>query len=150
MTSIHQRQALHIVGIELRTCNEEAYQTIPPHWQRFMAEAVPALVPQRLSDDVYAVYTHFQNAGVDNAGTYSCVIGVAVPPAFVAAPAGLIRVVVPASRRVVLPVSEGRPERVPQAWQAIWARDDLAQTYIADYEHYRPDGRIDISIGVAA
>jgi len=151
MTTIHQHQALHVVGIELRTSNAEAHRTIPPHWQRFVAEAVLQSIPDRLSDEVYVVYTHYEHAGVDNAGIYSCVIGAAVPPAGVAALApGLVRVVVPASRRVVLPVPGGRPDRVYETWQASWARQDLARTCIADHEHYRADGGIDLSIGVAA
>ena len=35
MEIIDQAQALHIVGIELRTSNAEAARTIPAFWQRF-------------------------------------------------------------------------------------------------------------------
>ena len=147
MRTILQDQAIHVIGIELRTSNDEAFNTIPAHWQRFTAEAIPARVPGKLSDDVYVVYTNFQNAGRDNQGIYSLVIGVAVPPA-ATPPAGFTRVVIPASARAVFPVEKGRFDRVGQAWQAIWQRGELKKTFIADYERYRADGTIDILVGV--
>lgn len=147
MRTIQQDQAIHVIGIELRTSNDQAFNTIPAHWQRFTAEAIAAQVPGKLSDDVYAVYTDFQNAGRDNQGIYSLVIGMAVPPA-ATPPAGLARVVIPASARAVFPVEKGRFDLVGQAWQAIWQRGDLKKTFIADYERYRADGTIDILVGV--
>lgn len=146
METREQGQALHVVGIELRTRNTEAMQTIPAHWQRFQAEGVMARIPARTSDDVFGVYTHFEHAGRDNEGLYSLVIGACVP-ADAEVPAGMVRVVVPASRRAVFPVDEGRPDRVGDAWQEIW-RTPLPKTFIADYEHYHADGRIEILIGV--
>ncbi|MGE3346161.1 MAG: GyrI-like domain-containing protein [Ramlibacter sp.] len=147
MNIIEQEQALTVVGIELRTTNEDAFQTIPAHWARFSQQAVASRVPGRLSDDVYAVYTHFQNAGRNNLGLYSLVIGPAVA-ASAAVPEGLVRVVVPASRRAVFPVAPGRPDLVGAAWQAIWQRTDLRKTFIAEYEHYRADGQIEILVGL--
>jgi predicted transcriptional regulator YdeE len=80
MHIIHQDQAIHVFGIELRTSNDEAMQTIPPHWQRFSQEAVLANIPGKISDDVYAVYTHFDNAGSNNQGVYSLILGAQVHP----------------------------------------------------------------------
>ena len=71
MRFIAQPQALHVVGIALRTHNGEAFQTIPPLWGRFAQSGLAERLPHRLSDDVYAVYTQFQNAGVDNSGWYT-------------------------------------------------------------------------------
>lgn len=141
-----QAQALHVIGIELRTSNAQAAQTIPAHWQRFAQEGVLAAIPGRASDDVYAVYTHFENAGRGNDGLYSLVIG-ALAPAGADVPGGMVRVVVPASRRAVFPVAKGRFDLVGAAWQAIW-QTELPKTFIADYEHYRADGRIEILVGV--
>lgn len=60
MQFIPQPQALHVVGLALRTHNGEAFQTIPPHWARFSPSALAQRLPYRLSDDGYAVYTRFQ------------------------------------------------------------------------------------------
>ena len=145
-----QSQALHVVGIALRTHNGEAFQTIPPLWGRFGQSGLANRLPHRLSDDVYAVYTHFQNAGIDNSGWYTLVVGHAVPgdtPAL--PPEGLVHVVAPASQRAVFEVAQGRPDLVGAEWQQIWQRSDLQKTTLADYERYQPDGRISIHIGIA-
>lgn len=140
-------QAITVIGIELRTTNTVAMQTIPPHWQRFAQEGVLAALPAKLSNDVFAVYTHFENAGSNNVGLYSLVIGAAVSPN-AAVPAGMVRVVVPASPRAVFAVEAGRFDLVGAAWQAIWAHTELPKTFIADYEQYHGDGHITISIGL--
>ena len=147
MHTVPAGPALHIFGIELRTSNPEAARTIPPHWQRFGEQAVLTHIPGRLTDDVYAVYTHFTNAGRDNVGSYSLVIGAQVHPD-TPLPAGMTRAVVPASARAVFAVEKGRFDQVGAAWQDIWTRSDLDKTFVADYEHYLPDGRINIMVGI--
>ncbi len=150
MQPLPPSQALHVVGLALRTHNGEAFQTIPPLWTRFAQAGLTDRLPHRLSDDIYAVYTHFQHAGVDNRGWYTLVIGHAVPgdtPDL--PPEGLTHVVAPASRRAVFEVAQGRPDLVGAEWQQIWQRADLPKTTLADYERYQPDGRISIHIGIA-
>lgn len=147
MKILTQPDALHVIGIELRTSNLEAARTIPPFWQRLSQERVLEQLPGRLSDDVYAVYTHFEHAGLSNDGLYSLVIGAALP-AQAPVPAGMVRVVAPAGRRAVFDVEHGRPDLVGAAWAGIWAHDELPKTFVADYERYGADGRIDIWIGL--
>lgn len=147
MHTTDQDHAIHVIGIELRTTNNEAFETIPAHWQRFGTENVPAQVADRQGDTVYAVYTHFEHAGRNNQGLYSLVLGPAVAPG-AAVPHGMVRVVVPASRRAVFPVEKGRLDRVAAEWQAIWQRTDLRKTFVADYERYSADGSIDILVGL--
>jgi predicted transcriptional regulator YdeE len=117
MNTIDFDHAIHVIGIELRTTNEEAFQTIPVHWKRFTEEGVPGHVAGKQSSDVYAVYTHFQNAGRNNQGLYSLVIGVSADAAAVV-PQGFTRVVVPASLRAVFPVEKGRFDLVGA--KALW------------------------------
>lgn len=148
MQTVFQEHAIHVMGIELRTSNEEAFRTIPGHWQRFSGEGIAQRVPSRRSEDVYAVYTDFENAGRDNEGVYSLVIGCAVDPR-AEVPAGFTRVVVPAGRRAVFSVERGRFDQVGPAWQDIWRRE-FPRSYIADYERYAPDGTIEILVGMPA
>jgi predicted transcriptional regulator YdeE len=142
-------QAITVVGIELRTTNMVAMETIPGHWARFASEGVLAAIPGRLSDEVYAVYTHFENAGANNHGLYSLVIGAAVAAA-TDVPRGMVRVVIPASARAEFAVPAGRFDLVGPAWQATWALTALPKTYIADFEHYRANGDITISVGLSS
>lgn len=147
MYTLFQDQAIHVIGIELRTTNRDAAQTIPPHWQRFQAEGIAARIPGRTDDAVLAVYTHFQDAGRSNEGLYSLILGAATDPA-TDVPAGMVRAVLPVSQRAVFPVEAGRFDLVGPAWQAIWARTELRKTFIADYERYAADGSITIGIGL--
>jgi predicted transcriptional regulator YdeE len=142
-----QHDPLLIIGIELRTSNDEAARTIPDHWRRFSQLQVPKNVPQRLGEDVIAVYTHFEHEGIDNHGRYSLVIGCPVQGR-PEVPPGMVSVRVAPSRRVRFVVEPGRPDLVGAAWQRVWQRDDLPKTYLADYERYGPDGSIELCIGV--
>jgi predicted transcriptional regulator YdeE len=147
MQIVQQDTALRIMGIELRTSNDEAMQTIPAHWQRFTEDGVLARIPGKLSDEVYAVYTHFENAGVDNRGIYSLIIGAPVSSTQ-AMPPGMSHAVLPASPRAVFPVPPGRFDQVGAVWQDVWQRDDLPKTFVADCERYRANGDIHILVGV--
>lgn len=149
MHIVQQDHAIHVIGLALRTSNQEAFETIPPHWQRFTADGVLARIPGRLSDEVYAVYTDFEHAGLNNQGLYTLILGARVAPG-TPVPPGLAAAVVPAARRAVFPVDQGRFDLVGAAWQAVWARHDLKKTYIAEYERYRADGTIEICVGIAA
>jgi predicted transcriptional regulator YdeE len=147
MKTEHQPEAITIVGLELRTNNEEAFQTIPMHWHCFGTEGILEQIPNKASTDVYAIYTHFEYEGLNNTGMYSLVIGAAVTH-LETVPAGLTRIQLPASSYQIFPVEQGRPDLVGQAWQTIWQQDTSSRTFIADGERYRSDGTIDILLGV--
>jgi predicted transcriptional regulator YdeE len=134
-----------IIGLELRTSNDIAFETIPAHWQRFTSEKIFSRIPNRTADNVYAVYTNYQNLGVNNEGIYSCVIGAAVKNTS-QIPDGLIVVSLPASTYQVVLVE--RAEMVGQAWQTIWQQDTGKRTFIADTECYYPDGKVEIHLGI--
>lgn len=149
ITFFDQRDPLLVIGIALRTSNDEAMGTIPDHWRRFSARKVVAQVPQRVGGDVIAVYTHFEHEGIDNLGQYSLVIGCPVrgrPQV----PPGMVSVFVAPSRRARFVVENGRHDLVGAAWQRVWAHDELPKTYLADYERYGPDGSIDLCIGISS
>jgi predicted transcriptional regulator YdeE len=139
--------AMTIVGLELRTSNAQAFETIPAHWQRFYQEAVLAQIPDKISGDVYALYTHFENPGVNNEGVYSLIIGAQVAAAG-AVPVGLRAASVPAGRYAVFAVQAGQPHQVGARWQEIWAQAELPRRFVADFERYGPAGQIDIFVGL--
>lgn len=142
-----QTHAIRIIGLELRTSNDAAMQTIPLHWQRFMAEGVVGQIEGKLSDTVYAVYTHFENAGIDNRGQYSMIIGAPVS-SHQSVPAGLSHCVIPAGNRVVFEGPHGQPERIGEVWHEVWLHTNLPKTFAVEYERYQADGSIDVSIGL--
>ena len=147
MHFITQPHAIRIIGLELRTSNEVAMQTIPSNWQRFMAEAVMTQIEGKLSNAVYAVYTHFENAGHNNIGQYSMIIGAQVSSQH-PVPVGLCHCTVPAGPRAVFKGVRSQPERISEIWQEVWLRTDLPKTFVAEYERYLVDGTIEVSIGL--
>ena len=63
-----------LIGIELKTSNEQARaaKEIPQHWDKFYKEGVLAKIPNKVSEDVYALYTDYEG---DHTKPYSCIIG---------------------------------------------------------------------------
>lgn len=145
--TIEHTEPTTVIGLELRTSNAEAFRTIPPHWQRFTAEKVLDRISPRLSDSVFAAYTRFEHEGRDNEGSYSLVIGAAVPPG-TPVPEGLTRIDMPAQRCAVLEVERGRHDKVGDAWRMIWQQADLPKSYRCEHERYDTDGRIRIYVGL--
>lgn len=148
MKIVMQNKPMKIVGIELRTSNEVAFHDIPKHWQRFYQEGILSRIPNKVSNDVFAVYTNFENEGKNNSGTYSLIVGAEVE-SLERVPSDLAATVVSESKRRVFAVPTGQPEKVGEQWQQIWGLTDLDKTFIADYEHYRESGEIEIHIGVS-
>lgn len=143
---------IHIIGIELRTTNDngQAFTDIPPLWESFMKNNCGAQIPNKLDDNIYAVYTHFENAGKNNRGMYTMIIGCSVKPN-TTAPAGFTTVTIPSGHYRVFPVKQGRPDKVGEAWQAIWAIPETEKKnwlFNCEFERYQTSGEIDIFIGV--
>ncbi|WP_119459688.1 GyrI-like domain-containing protein [Rhodospirillaceae bacterium SYSU D60014] len=125
------REAFTIVGIAARTSNSEGGR-IAALWQRFYAEGIQQRIPDRLSDDVYSLYTDYES---DHTGPFTLVIGCAVSKAE-ALPDGLVAKAVPAAKYAVIDATGPQPDTVMQQWQAIWA-SDLPRSYSGDFDLYR-------------
>jgi len=147
MKKITQQKNIQIVGIELRTSNLEAMQTIPPFWQKFYQEGVLQQIANKVSDNIYAVYTNFENEGKNNEGVYSLIIGAEVKN-FDNIPAPFVSTVIPVSKRAVFEVETGHPEKVGEKWQEIWQTTVFEKSYISEYELYYSSGEIKIYIGI--
>lgn len=145
-------QPIFVIGLELRTNNDTAFQDIPPFWGRFYQENIAGKVPNKVSDEVYGIYTHFENEGVNNKGTYSLILGCPVSN-LKEVPEGMISCTIPPSNFIVFPVESGKPEKVGEKWMEIWKRGendkefDQKRTYLCDFERYNSTGEINIFIG---
>jgi predicted transcriptional regulator YdeE len=143
---------IHIVGIELRTSNDNgrAFVEIPPFWEQFLKNNYAAQIPDKLDEDIYAVYTHFENEGKNNRGLYSLIIGCAVKRN-TEPPKGFSAVTIPSGQYRVFSVEGGRPDKVGLAWQDIWAIPENQKQnwrFSCEFERYRTSGEIDIFIGI--
>src|SRR5688572_1197314 len=115
-------QPISIIGIEIRTTNEnlKCAQDIPPLWERFFKENCMEKIENKLDQDIFAVYTHFENEGKNNNGMYSVIIGCQTTPDTIA-PSGFTKIQIPQGKYHVFPVEEGRQDKVGDAWFAIWS-----------------------------
>ena len=147
MKYINQTKALKIIGLKTKTGGEKAFQDIPPHWQKFFSEKIIDKIPNKISKDIYGIYTDFENEGKNNKGIYSFIIGAEVFD-FKNIPEGLDKVIIPKSEYEVFS-GGNNPEQIGEKWREIWEYNFKKQkTYILEYEKYYEDGNIDIFIGV--
>ncbi len=139
-------ESIKVVGLLVRTNNMQAIQIIPALWQKFYSESMPEKITNKASDSVYALYTDFENEGIDNKGQYSFLIGMEVKD-FSDIPDGLSKAVIPSSNYYQFDIERGKPEKVFEKWKEIWDMTDLENTYKCDFERYQSSGEIAIYIG---
>lgn len=144
------KEPIYIIGVDIRTTNDDlaCYKDIPPLWQKVMSEKLLDKIPNKISDEVYGVYTEFEHEGIDNSGEYTFLIGAPVST-LEDIPEGFVGVIIPPSEYQVFPVEPANPEMVGKTWHKIWEHPfEKIKTYVLEFERYRPDGKIDICIGV--
>lgn len=148
----HLENPIKIIGIELRTTNDngQSFHDIPPFWDRFIKENCVEKIPSKRDQNIYAVYTHFENAGKNNFGMYSLIIGCEVTDNAII-PDGFVSATIPAGNYRHFSVENGSPDKVGETWQKIWnipANEKKSWRFQCEYECYRSSGEIDIFIGV--
>jgi len=154
MTSITAKAHLKgffLEGISVRTTNKngQSAKDIGELWGRFMDNNVLLQIEDRITDEIYCVYTDYES---DYTGFYTAVLGCKVS-SLDNIPEGLISLIVPAADYVKY-VAKGRlPDCVAEAWQNIW-NSDLDRSYIADFDAWGAnvqnpeDAEVDIYVGV--
>jgi predicted transcriptional regulator YdeE len=139
-------------GISVHTTNQggQAGNDIGALWGRFMSDNILNKIVDRLSDEVYCIYTDYES---DYTGAYTAVLGCKVS-SLDNIPKGLISLTVPQSDYAKY-IAKGRlPDCVGEAWQQIWA-SNVDRTYIADFDVWGPkacnpeDAEVEIYVGVA-
>ena len=144
-------EPIYIIGIKTRTSNQEALITLPRMWQRLFQENLIAQIPNRLSSDIFAIYTEYEG---DYTRPYTYILGyqvrnlTPVPPGMTGIP------IAPASYEVF--TARGRlPDAVVRTWEHIWTPEvDARRAYHTDFEIYgekavnQEDGEVEIYIGI--
>jgi predicted transcriptional regulator YdeE len=124
-----------IIGIAVRTTNagDQSQKDIGELWQRFTGEQILAKIPDRESDDIYALYLDYEN---EAHGHYTAIIGCKVH-SLEKLPEGFIGKKIPALkyRRYV---SKGKiPDAVVATWQYIWESGE-PRAFRIDFDLYGP------------
>jgi predicted transcriptional regulator YdeE len=67
----------YVVGISTRTTNEngKSAKDIEALWERFWGEGIQKQIPNKVSDEIYAIYTDYET---DYTGAYTTIVGLPV------------------------------------------------------------------------
>lgn len=126
-------QKFEIIGISTRTTNSnrQAAQDIEALWGKFWGQNIQEQIPNKVSDEIYAVYTDYET---DFTGYYTTIIGLAVS-SLVNIPEGFVGLTIETDNYQKF-VSKGKmPEAVVKTWVEIWGNEDLnaKRAYKADF-----------------
>ncbi len=148
MSNLIQENMKNIAGVSIHTSNADAMSTIPELWGKFFGEAVASKIAGKVSDDVYAIYTDFENEGENNDGTYRFLIGVEVS-SDADLTDDLDTATIPKGNYHQFEVPGKDAEQVFPTWQKIWSKDDIGKTFQCDFEMYSATGDISIHVGTS-
>lgn len=145
-----QKPSMKMIGIECRTSNDPdaGAQDIPMLWQKFFAEQIQSKIPNKVSEEVIALYCDYEG---DYTKPYSCVIGCWVS-SLDEIPAGMVGKTVPASTFAVYSAVGDYPKSLIETWGHIWG-SKLERTYAGDYEVYgskfaSPEKEVEVLIAI--
>lgn len=124
-------QQFYVIGISTRTTNEngQSAKDIEKLWGRFWGEEIQKQIPNKVNDDIYAVYTDYET---DFTGPYTTIIGAAVS-SLEKIPNGFVGITIETA--VYQPfISKGKmPEAVFNTWLEIWQNKTMNRAYKADF-----------------
>jgi predicted transcriptional regulator YdeE len=125
----------YVAGIKLRTTNQggQSQTDIGELWARFMSEDVLLQIPNRISDDIYSVYTEYES---DHTGAYTAVLGCVVS----SIPEGFTCIDIYPGKYHVNWVEGKLPDSIMEAWRQIW-NNSTDRKYTADFEVYSANAK---------
>jgi predicted transcriptional regulator YdeE len=130
-------QPFKIIGISVRTTNEngQATKDIPFLWNKFFTENIKDQIPNRLTEDLYCVYTHYEK---DHTKPYTTILGYKVKANEVL-PEGLVEKSIDnAGYKVFNARGKASEGFVYNEWKKIWDMNaELDRAFTSDFEIYR-------------
>jgi len=145
-------EAFSVIGISVRTTNEnqQAAKDIPVLWQKFMSESILEQIPNRISTDIYCIYTEYES---DHTKPYTTILGCKVK-SLEEIPAGMVSKKIETTDYQKF-VAKGNIQEgiVYTKWLEIW-KEDLNRKFTSDFEIYGEkamnpnDAEVDIFITV--
>ncbi|MDR2122083.1 MAG: effector binding domain-containing protein [Flavobacteriaceae bacterium] len=127
--------SIAIVGISIRTRNgnNEASIDLGVLWERFYLENIRDQIPNKISEDIYCVYTDYES---DHTGSYTAIIGYKVPfLGFI--PDGFTGCLIEEGEYLKYTV-KGNVFSIADTWKEIWNDDfKLNRKYITDFDVYK-------------
>lgn len=126
---------LKIIGIAVRTTNKDGQSArdIGELWGQFYSQNLLETIPNKLSNDIYSIYTDYKSDFTDE---YTTIIGLQVS-SLDTIPSGLLGRQFPTETFEVFTAQGEMPQAVMNTWLDIWQRDnELQRKYTYDFEFY--------------
>lgn len=133
MEEIIKLPSFKLIGISVKTSNDggKAGEDIAMLWKRFYEKGIMSLVPNKISSEIYCLYTRYQS---DHRGEYTCLLGCKVS-SFDDVPSGCSSCEVPATSYLHYQTIGASPQNIVNTWERICA-SDINRAYIADFDIY--------------
>lgn len=131
-----QNTSFKLAGLKLgfKTTNKDnkALEDCGALWQHFGGSFLGTKLPQKLSNDIYAVYYDYDG---DHTDPYAYFIGYRIPDD-ATVPDGIDIITIPTQQYEELTAKGQMPNCVADAWREIWKQDDINRAYGYDFEVY--------------
>jgi len=126
----------YVAGISVRTINQngQAGKDIKALWGRFVTENVFGSLEDKVSGDIYCVYTEYET---DYTDYYTAVLGCKVK-SLTQIPDGFTGVTIAGGTYIVYSLEGKCPQNVLNAWQDVW-NSDVERKYTTDFDVYTPN-----------
>ncbi len=126
-------QKFYVIGISTRTKNEngQSAKDIEALWGRFWGEEIQKQIPNKVSDDIYAVYTDYET---DFTGSYTTIVGLPVS-SLENIPKGFVGITIETAVYQNFTSKGKMPEAIFNTWLEIWGNKELnlKRAYKADF-----------------
>ena len=129
-----------IIGVSVRTTNRnnQSQQDLGKLWAKFYSENIFEKIPNKMSDEIYSIYTDYKSDYTDD---YTTIIGVPVV-SLDEIPEGLIGREFPVEHFQKFVAKGEMPGAVLKIWSEIWQNNkNLNRKYTYDFEIYGTKSR---------
>ncbi|GLR15559.1 GyrI-like domain-containing protein [Portibacter lacus] len=142
-----------IIGISKRTINghDTGAIDIPALWQKFMGQKIMEQIPNKVSEEIFAIYTDYEG---DFTKPYTFILGCKVS-SLDEIPEGMVSLEIALCHYEQITINGDLTQGVMvyQAWEKIW-KMDINRSYQSDFEIYGAktmnpnDAEVDIFVSV--
>ncbi len=122
-----------IIGIAVRTTNQngQSQKDIFELWNRFMEQGLIAQIPNKMSSEIYCMYTEYEG---DFTGAYTTILGCNVASLDII-PEGFVGKKISETAYKRYKAIGVLPDCVGKVWGEIW-QSGIDRKYIADFDMY--------------
>jgi len=124
-------EKFNIIGISVKTTNAngQAIKDIESLWGKFWGEEIKKQIPNKINDDIYAVYTNYET---DFTGPYTVIVGLTVS-SLKEIPKYFVGISIETANYQKFTSKGKMPEAVLNTWLQIWEDKELKRAYKADF-----------------